>query len=75
MEDKQAILFLSGGIDSTTLLAKLSSDNYELIALSFQYGQKHGIELNYAKKNAEIYGVKNITSLSWANCFSNHQRW
>jgi 7-cyano-7-deazaguanine synthase len=57
MENKRAILLLSGGIDSTTLLAKLSSDNYEVIALSFQYGQKHSIELDYAKKNAKKYGV------------------
>jgi hypothetical protein len=58
MENKRAILLLSGGIDSTTLLAKLSSENYDVIAVSFHYGQKHGIELNYAKKNAEKYDVK-----------------
>ena len=55
---KRAMLLLSGGIDSTTLLAKLSSENYEVVAVSFHYGQKHGIELNYAKKNAQKYGVK-----------------
>lgn len=58
MENKRAILLLSGGIDSTTLLAKLSSENYEVVTVSFHYGQKHVIELNYAKKNAEKYGVK-----------------
>lgn len=58
MGNKRVILLLSGGIDSTTLLAKLSSENYDVIAVSFQYGQKHDIELNYAKKNAEKYGVK-----------------
>lgn len=57
MENKRVILLLSGGIDSTTLLAKLSKDNYEIIAISFNYGQKHGIELNYAKNNAQKYGV------------------
>lgn len=57
MENKRAILLLSGGIDSTTLLAKLSNENYEVIAVSFHYGQKHGIELSYAKKNAAKYGV------------------
>lgn len=50
MENKCVILLLSGGIDSTTLLAKLSSENYEIVAVSFYYGQKNGIELNYAKK-------------------------
>lgn len=58
MRNKTAIILLSGGIDSTTLLAKLSSENYEVVALSFHYGQKHGIELDCAKKNAEKYGVK-----------------
>ncbi len=58
MGNKKAILLLSGGIDSTTLLAKLSNENYEVVAVSFHYGQKHGIELHYAKKNAEKYGVK-----------------
>jgi 7-cyano-7-deazaguanine synthase len=58
MENKQAILLLSGGIDSTTLLAKLTSENYEVVAVSFHYGQKHEIELSYAKKNAEKYCVK-----------------
>lgn len=58
MENKRAILLLSGGIDSTTLLAKLSYENYEVVAVSFNYGQKHSIEINYAKKNAKKYGVK-----------------
>lgn len=58
MENKQIILLLSGGIDSTTLLAKLTIDDYEVVALSFNYGQKHIIELSYAKKNAQKYGVK-----------------
>jgi 7-cyano-7-deazaguanine synthase len=57
MENKRVILLLSGGLDSTTLLAKLSSENYEIVAVSFNYGQKHAIELIYAKKNAEKYGV------------------
>ncbi len=59
MGTKRAILLLSGGIDSTTLLAKLSTEGYEIIAISFYYGQKHHIELNYAKQNAKNYGVRN----------------
>ena len=39
-------------------LPKLSSENYDVVAISFNYGQKHKIELNYAKKNAEKYAVK-----------------
>lgn len=58
MKNKTVILLLSGGIDSTTLLAKLSIKNFEIVAISFDYGQKHRIELNFAKKNAEKYRVK-----------------
>jgi 7-cyano-7-deazaguanine synthase len=58
MEDKPVILLLSGGIDSTTLLAKLVSDGRKIIALSFSYGQKHSIELEFAKLNAEKYYVE-----------------
>lgn len=58
MENKRAVLLLSGGIDSTTLLSKLSNEKYEIIAISFNYGQKNKIELNFAKKNAKKYNVK-----------------
>jgi 7-cyano-7-deazaguanine synthase len=58
MGNNRAILLLSGGIDSTTLLAKLTSENYEVTAISFNYGQKHSVELNYARKNAKKYMVK-----------------
>lgn len=57
MENKKAILLLSGGIDSTTLLAKLKQDGYNIIAVSFSYGQKHLIEIEFAKRNAQKYGV------------------
>ena len=54
---KKILLLLSGGIDSATLLAKLNSEGYEIIALSFNYGQKHFIELNYASELAKKYKV------------------
>jgi 7-cyano-7-deazaguanine synthase len=57
MENKRAILLLSGGIDSTTLLAKLVNEGYDIFALSFDYGQKHNIELEFAKRNAQKYKV------------------
>lgn len=57
MESKRAILLLSGGIDSTTLMAKLAEEDYEITALSFLYGQKHQIELEFARINAIKYGV------------------
>ena len=58
MENKRALLLLSGGIDSTTLLAKLSNEYYKVIAISFDYGQKREIEWSCAKKSAERYGVE-----------------
>ena len=46
---KQAVLSLSGGMDSSTLLLRLLADGYEVTALSFDYGQKHKVELERAK--------------------------
>lgn len=57
MGKSKVILLLSGGIDSTTLLAKLKAEQKEVFAISFFYDQKHAIELDFAKKNAKKYGV------------------
>ena len=45
---KQAVLSLSGGMDSSTLLLHLLANDYEVTALSFDYGQKHKVELSRA---------------------------
>jgi 7-cyano-7-deazaguanine synthase len=45
---KKAVLSLSGGMDSSTLLLHLIANGYEVTALSFDYGQKHRIELERA---------------------------
>jgi 7-cyano-7-deazaguanine synthase len=45
---KYAVISLSGGMDSSTLLIKLLSENYQVVALSFDYGQKHKVELERA---------------------------
>ena len=45
---KQAVLSLSGGMDSSTLLLHLLANGYEVTALSFDYGQKHRVELERA---------------------------
>jgi 7-cyano-7-deazaguanine synthase len=50
---KQAVLSLSGGMDSSTLLLHLLANGYEVTALSFDYGQKHRIELERAKSLVE----------------------
>ena len=42
---KQAVLSLSGGMDSSTVLLHLLAKGYQVTAVSFNYGQKHNIEL------------------------------
>ena len=46
---KQAVLSLSGGMDSSTLLLHLLAEGYQVTALGFDYGQKHKVELERAK--------------------------
>lgn len=55
---QKAIILLSGGIDSATTLAIAENERYELYALSFDYGQRHSVELQYAKKLAKQFKVK-----------------
>lgn len=47
--NKQVVLSLSGGLDSSTLLLHLLADGYECTCLSFDYGQKHSVELERAQ--------------------------
>lgn len=65
---KQAVLSLSGGMDSSTLLLRLLADGYEVTALSFDYGQKHRVELeraqslvNYLNSQIRPLGYPKIT--------------
>ena len=46
---KQAVISFSGGMDSSSLLLRLLANSYEVTAISFEYGQKHNIELEKAK--------------------------
>ena len=50
---KQAVLSLSGGMDSSTVLLHLLANKYEVTALSFDYGQKHNVELKRASELIE----------------------
>jgi 7-cyano-7-deazaguanine synthase len=50
---KYAVLSLSGGMDSSTLLLHLLANDYEVCALSFDYGQKHKVELERATELVE----------------------
>lgn len=54
---KTAVVLLSGGLDSATVLAIARSQEYECHALSFDYGQRHGAELNAAKQVAQQFNV------------------
>lgn len=54
---KKAIVLLSGGLDSTTVLAIAKNLGYEVYALSFAYGQRHKVELDFAKRIARKYKV------------------
>jgi 7-cyano-7-deazaguanine synthase len=57
MERPKAVLLLSGGLDSTTLLALAASQGYAIHALSVGYGQRHASELDAARKIAAQYRV------------------
>ena len=46
----RAVVLSSGGIDSTTAMAIAKAEGYEIYSLSFNYGQRHNIELEQAKK-------------------------
>lgn len=51
MDKKIAVISLSGGMDSTCLLIKLLAEEYDVYAISFDYGQKHKVELRRAWQN------------------------
>lgn len=57
VDSKPAVLLLSGGLDSTTLLALATRDGYAVNALTFRYGQRHDLEIDRARDVAAHYGV------------------
>lgn len=57
---KNAVLSLSGGMDSSTLLLHLLANGYNVTALGFDYGQKHKVELERATSLAEYLKEKNL---------------
>ena len=54
---KRAVVLLSGGLDSATMLAIANKEGFRCHALSFEYGQRHNIEIESAKKVAKAIGV------------------
>ncbi|MET3962808.1 7-cyano-7-deazaguanine synthase [Marmoricola sp. OAE513] len=57
MVGMKAVVLLSGGLDSTTVLAHAKSLGFEPYALSFRYGQRHVVELEAAQRVADAQGV------------------
>lgn len=54
---KKAVVLLSGGLDSTTLLAHVIAEGWEAYALTFDYGQRHRLELERAAEVAAELGA------------------
>ena len=54
---KPAIVLLSGGLDSTTVLAIAAEEGRSIHTLSFAYGQRHELELGCARRQAEAFGA------------------
>jgi len=57
MTKKKAVVLLSGGLDSSTVLAIAQSQGYECYALSFDYGQRHDSELEAASQLSKVFKI------------------
>ena len=53
-----AVILLSGGLDSATTLAEARAAGFELFALTVRYGQRHSVEIEAARRVAEIAAVR-----------------
>ena len=57
-DQRSAVLLLSGGLDSTTMLAHALRLGYAVHAMTFRYGQRHSAEIDAARRVAIHYGVR-----------------
>jgi 7-cyano-7-deazaguanine synthase len=65
MLDKNAVVLLSGGVDSATTAAIAKKAGYELHAVSFRYGQRHERELEAAEKVAGFLGARSHLTMTF----------
>jgi 7-cyano-7-deazaguanine synthase len=56
MAQKKAVVLVSGGLDSTTALAIARAEGYDCYTMSFDYGQRHRVELQAAERTASVLG-------------------
>lgn len=64
----RSVIIVSGGMDSVTLLHEVHSHGDEIFAITFDYGQRHKKEIEYAKQNCDKLGIPHKTiSLSILN--------
>jgi len=54
---RKAVVLYSGGLDSSTVMAMAREEGFEIFAISFSYGQRHGHELTVARQNAKRIGA------------------
>jgi len=57
MTEKRAVILLSGGLDSATVVAMAKADGFTCYTMSFDYGQRHRAELQAAERVAKDLGV------------------
>ncbi len=62
--NKQAVLSLSGGMDSSTVLLHLLANGYDVTAVSFDYGQKHRVELERAQQLVDYINNNQYTTVN-----------
>lgn len=62
-DKKNAVVLVSGGLDSATVLAMAKNEGFRCYALSFDYGQRHRFELEAARRVCEAMGVERHVTL------------
>ena len=61
MDKQKAVVLLSGGLDSATCLAIAQHENFDVYGVTFDYGQRHNIELDAAKRIADRANIPLLT--------------